>query len=205
MRAPTVLATRIAVAARIACASRFAFATLSLILATEAAMSQSPNPPLGAAEAAAQPADVASPEAIVQTVYSVISGALGAPRDWPRLVSLMAPGAIFAVTGVGKDGTIRTRVFSVGDYVLASSRAAGTSAFYERGVIGPTWRYANTATVTSPYESRHAPDEAPFQRGVNTFQLAFDGTRWWIVSIAWEAETSAFPLPSELDRLLHAK
>jgi hypothetical protein len=185
--------------------ARIAFAAFLLILAAEAAMAQSPAPPLVTAETAAQPADVASPEAIVQTVYSVISGALGAPRDWPRLISLMTPGAIFAVTGTGKDGTIRTRVFSVGDYVLASSRAVGTSAFYEHGVIGPTWRYAHTATVTSPYESRHALNEVPFQRGINTFQLAFDGTRWWIVSIAWEAETNAFPLPSDMLQLLQAK
>jgi hypothetical protein len=184
--------------------TRIAFATLWL-LATDAVPAQPPSPPLITAETTAQPADVASPEAVVQTVYSVISGALGAPRDWPRLVSLMAPGAIFAVTSMGKDATIRTRIFSVGDYVVASSRAVGTIAFYEHGVIGPTWRYAHTATVTSPYESRHAPNEAPFQRGINTFQLAFDGTRWWIVSIAWEAESGAFPLPPEMLQLLQAK
>jgi len=185
--------------------TRFALATLMLILGVDPAMAQAPAPPLVPAEVAAQPADVASPESIVQTVYSIISGPLGAPRDWPRLVSLMVPGAIFAVTGTGKDGAIRTRVFSVGDYILASSRAIGSSAFYEHGVVGPTWRYAHTATVTSPYESRRAPNEAPFQRGINTFQLAFDGTRWWIVSITWEAESAALPLPPELDALLRAK
>jgi hypothetical protein len=183
---------------------RIALATIVLVL-VQVAAAQPPAPPPPVAEAAAQPDDVASPEAIVQTLYSVISGPLGTPRDWPRLVSLMAPGAIFAVTGTGKDGAIRTRVFSVGDYILASSRAIGTTAFYEHGVIGSTWRYAHTATIASPYESRRAPGEAPFQRGINTFQLAFDGRRWWIVSIAWEAESAAFPLPPESDALLRAK
>ena len=50
-------------------------------------------------------------------------------------------------------------------------------AFYEHGVVGQIWRYAHIATVVSPYESRHAPAEAPFQRGINTFQLASDGTQ----------------------------
>ena len=77
-----------------------------------------------------EPGDVASPEAIVQAVYSVISGPDGAPRDWPRLRSLMAPGAIFVVTGAGADGTIKRACFSVEDYIAASSKAIG-----EHGVL----------------------------------------------------------------------
>jgi hypothetical protein len=170
------------------------------------AQAQTSAPTLPTAEVGvARPGDVASPEAIVQAVYSIISGPLGAPRDWPRLRSLMAPGAIFAATGVGKTGVLSTRVLSVEEYISGASKILATQAFFERGVTGAVWRYAHIATVSSPYESRHASDESPFQRGINTFQLSYDGARWWIVSIFWEGETPAFPLPADASALLHAK
>jgi hypothetical protein len=158
-----------------------------------------------AEESAAPAADLGSPEAVIQAVYSVISGPLGAPRDWARLRSLMAPGAIFAVTRTGKTGPTSTRVISVDEYISATSKALETTAFYEHGVTGPIWRYAHIAFASSPYESRHAPNEAPFQRGINTFQLSFDGTRWWIISVSWEGESAEFPLPADAAKLLDKK
>jgi hypothetical protein len=173
---------------------------IGVLLASAAAAQVATAPP--ATEVAPLPADVASPEAIIQAVYSVISGPMGAPRDWPRLRSLMAPGAILVVTAAGQDGTIRTRVLSIEDYISASSKAIAGMAFYEHGVLGQVWRYAHIATVVSPYESRHALAEAPFQRGINTFQLADDGMRWRIISISWEGETPSFPLPAAAAALL---
>jgi hypothetical protein len=169
---------------------------LSLLMGMNIAQAQAP---------AAAPADVASPNAIVQAVYSVISGPKGVARDWPRLRSLMAPGALFAVTGAGKTGALRTRVLSVEEFISGSTKGLANDGFYEHGAIGPIWRYAHIAAVQSPYESRRAPGEPPFQRGINSFQLSYDGARWWIVSIAWEAETADFPLPKDADALLHAK
>jgi hypothetical protein len=60
---------------------------LALILGMNAAQAQTSAaaPPVAAPEIKpASAADVASPEAIIQAVYSVISGPKGAPRDWPR-------------------------------------------------------------------------------------------------------------------------
>ena len=33
-------------------------------------------------------------------------------------------------------------------------------------------------------------------RGINTLQLMFDGKRWWIVSLMWQAESADMPLPA---------
>jgi hypothetical protein len=183
---------------------RTALVNFMLVLLAAAAAAQSPTAPLPPG-ASPQPADVASPEAIIQAVYSVISGPAGAPRDWQRLRSLMAPGAIFAVTRAGADGTLKTRVLSVEDYISASSKSLASEAFYEHGAVGQIWRYAHIATVVSPYESRHAQAEAPFQRGINSFQLASDGMQWRIISISWEGETPAFPLPPEAGAQLRGK
>jgi hypothetical protein len=45
-------------------------------------------------------------------------------------------------------------------------------------------RWGSIMEAFSTYESRHDPKDAvPFARGINSFQLFFDGTRWWIMTI----------------------
>ena len=58
-------------------------------------------------------------------------------------------------------------------------------------------RYGNIVHLMSAYESRRKTDDPkPFARGVNSFQLWNDGTRWWVVTIFWEGETPDNPIPS---------
>jgi hypothetical protein len=45
------------------------------------------------------------------------------------------------------------------------------------------------------YESRHAAEEEPFTRGVNTITLLHDGTRWYVLSIAWDEVREGLPAP----------
>lgn len=146
-------------------------------------------------------AETASPEAIVRALYGVISGPAGG-RDWAHLRGLMAPGAQFIVARTPKGQPAAARYLSVEDYVNLAGKNMASEGFYEHGVIGPVWRYGHIATVTSPYESRHAPGEKPFARGINHYQLINDGARWWIVSIYWEGESPAAPLPADAEALL---
>jgi hypothetical protein len=34
-------------------------------------------------------------------------------------------------------------------------------------------------------------------RGINSFQLFYDGNRWWIVNIFWQQESAQDPIPEE--------
>ncbi|HKY61560.1 MAG TPA: hypothetical protein VJP59_11170, partial [Gemmatimonadota bacterium] len=58
-------------------------------------------------------------------------------------------------------------------------------------------RYGNVANAMSAYESRRAPGEEPFARGINTITLVTDGTRWYVASIAWDQEREGNPFPPE--------
>jgi hypothetical protein len=40
-------------------------------------------------------------------------------------------------------------------------------------------------------------DEEPFARGINSFQLMNDGSRWWVVSIYWQGEGASNPIPTK--------
>ena len=146
---------------------------------------------------AARPADVSSMNAIIKAVYDVISGPKGQERDWDRMRSLFVPGARLISARAGKDGATTAHVMSVEDYIRLGGPMLQKDGFFEREAHRTEDRYGNIAQVFSTYESRHSTDAEPFQRGINSFQLLFDGQRWWVVTIYWQGETPSFPIPKQ--------
>lgn len=148
---------------------------------------------------AARPADVESIDAIMRAVYDAISGPAGQPRDWNRFRSLMAPGARLIPTGKRPDGVGVLRVWTTEEYIANAGPGLERGGFFEREIGRKLERYGNVVHLMSAYDSKRAlSDPAPFARGVNSFQLFFDGTRWWVVTIYWEAETPGNPIPPSL-------
>ncbi len=148
---------------------------------------------------AANPADVASLDAIVCALYASISGPKGAPRDFDRLRSLMAPNARFIPTGRGQDGTARLRNWSVEEYITAAGPGLMANGFFETEIGRATTSFGNVWHIMSAYDSRYTLEDAtPFQRGVNSMQLFNAGNRWYVVSVMWDAERPDLPVPSTL-------
>jgi hypothetical protein len=145
----------------------------------------------------AKPADVASPDAILAATYDVISGPPG-ERDWNRFYSLFTPDARLISTGKGKDGAMRIRSVTPDGYAKLAGDYFKAHGFFERESARKAERYGNIMQIFSTYESRNtAADEKPFARGINSFQLYFDGKRWWIVTIFWLEESADNPIPKE--------
>jgi hypothetical protein len=192
--------------------SEFVLACLIISCAMNIGMAQTktptPQPPSTPAPAntsapataapAANPADVASVDAIVAAVYDVISGPAGKKRDWDRMKSLFIPGARLIPTGARQTGGYGSRVLTVDEYIQRASGFFETEGFYEREASRKTEEFGQIVHVFSTYESRHAPGDAkPFQRGINSIQLMNDGTRWWVVTIFWQGEDDKHPLPEK--------
>ncbi len=155
--------------------------------------------PAPTAAPVADPKDVESIDAIMAAVYDVISGPKGQPRNWDRFRSLMAPIARLVPTGRRPDGSGVLRNWSVEDYITNGGPGLVANGFYERELGRKMERYGNVVHLMSAYDSKRTlEDPQPFQRGVNSFQLWFSGTRWYVVSIFWEAESAANPIPAEL-------
>jgi hypothetical protein len=138
--------------------------------------------------------DVASIDGIVRALYEVISGPAGAPRDWERERKLLFPGARLIPTRPGPEGAIAD-VFDVEGYIASRSPLFEKNAFFETELARRTFVFGSIAHVLSAYELRRAPGEEPFVRGVNSIQLFHDGSRWWVLSIAWDNERPGNPLP----------
>jgi len=157
--------------------------------------------PAGAAQAApppAKPEDVESLDAIIDALYDVISGPAGHKRDWDRMRSLFVPDARLIPTGPRQGGSYATRVLSVDDYIRLSGAVLERDGFFEREIGRVTERYGSVVHAFSAYDSKRTlEDEKPFMRGINSIQAVNDGTRWWIVTVLWEAERPDNPLPEK--------
>jgi hypothetical protein len=177
--------------------SRFCAVLLAsfAFLVPQAAWPQQTKSETAQSSVTAKPADVKSMDAIMQAVYDVISGPPG-ERDWNRFRSLFVPGArLIAVThkstpAVLEDMTAEKYVDLAGGYFKQHG-------FFEREISHKVESFGSIAHVFSTYESRETADGKPFVRGINSFQLLNDGTRWWVVSIYWDEERPDVPIPAK--------
>ena len=185
------------VVALLAAASWSGPLTLQAQEATEAEVTEADE----ATPPTADPADVESIDAIIGAVYDVISGEAGEARDWDRFRSLFISEGRLMPTGKRPDGSHRYIVWSANDYIETAGAQLVTNGFFENEAHRVTERWADIAHVFSTYNSSHtaADREAgePFQRGINSFQLMWDGERWWVVSVMWEAEAPNRPIAEE--------
>jgi len=148
----------------------------------------------------ADPADVESVEAIVTAVYESISGDAGVPRDWDRFRALFLPGArLMPVATEHMDNGRRSSINSMSpeQFAEGTDEFFEAEGFYEVEIGNVTEVYGDIAHRFSSYGAFYTddPNEEPFNRGINSFQLLHDGERWWILTIFWQHEPDAGPIP----------
>jgi hypothetical protein len=169
---------------------------LCLPLANSAQEKPAAQPATAAAAPAASPKDVESIDAILAALYNVISGPAG-DRDWSRFRSLFLPEARMGAVRKKPDATFTASSFTPDGYVERAGKYFKEHAFYESELSRKTEQFGQEAHVFSTYESRNAPGEKPFARGINSLQLFNDGKRWYVISIFWDEERPENPLPEK--------
>ena len=143
----------------------------------------------------ARPADTDSMESVVRAVYDVISGPAGA-RDWARFHALFADGARLISIRVTPDGPT-TNVMTPDDYARRAAASMEKNGFFESEIARRVETFGSIAHVFSTYESRRAPSDKPFARGINSFQLVKDGRGWKVMTILWDAEREGQVIPEK--------
>ncbi len=140
-------------------------------------------------------ADSASIDAIVTALYDVISGPAGQPRDWDRFRSLFAPSArLMAISEAAEGGLV---VMSPEDYVRQSGPRLVEAGFRETEIAREVDRFGGIVQIFSTYAGfTEDSGDNPAVRGINSIQLYHDGTRWWLLSVLWQAEGAGLALPS---------
>lgn len=146
----------------------------------------------------ADPDDVASPDAIVRAGYDAISHAPGESFDWARFRSLFLPEAKLVPNLEQTGGELKVmspQEFT--DYIdsVTDLDAENYQGFVEEVIHNEVFRYGDIAHVTSSYQKRFWEGADILGRGINSFQLLHNDGRWWIVSVIWDEDVGAGPLP----------
>lgn len=152
-------------------------------------------PAILAAQAAPRPEDVATLDGIIHAFYDVISGPAGQPRQWARDSTLYIPGVRFVAMEV-RDGRPVADVTDHAQFVARTDPGFVRNGFFEREIGRVERRFGNIVHVFSAYEFRNRADGPVLGRGVNSINLFWDGTRWWIANATWDDERPDNPLPS---------
>src|ERR1700733_8314510 len=149
--------------------------------------------------------DVDTVDHLVTSLYDVISGAAGKPRDWDRFRSLFLPdgrlGVIRPESPATQDAPARKGdvvLLTPDMYVQRDDPYFMTHGFFERSIANRVEVFGNLVHVWSTYESRHAEhDRQPFARGINSIQIVSAQGRFWIASILWDEERPGLELPEK--------
>jgi hypothetical protein len=155
--------------------------------------------------AAKKAGDVDTIDHLLASLYDVISGPAGKPRDWDRFRSLFLPdGRLGAIrletpaTGANPEPKVDIALLTPDMYVERDDPYFKTHGFFEHSIANRTEEFGNLVHVWSTYESRHeAKDAKPFARGVNSIQIVHAQGRFWIASILWDEERPGLTLPGK--------
>lgn len=146
---------------------------------------------------AARTSDVSTIDSIIAALYASISGPVGQPRQWDRFATLFHPEARLVPSRCPSAGPCSLRVLTPASYRQGSDSFLVTEGFTETELVRRTERYGAIAHAFSSYASFRRGEATPFARGINSIQLFWDGSRWWVLEVFWDSERPNNPLPPE--------
>lgn len=167
------------------------FLAMTVVLLAPNAFTQT-NPP-AVTSAAACPA-TASLDELVKALDDAVSGPANKDRTCFR--DLFLADARLIPIRIAADGTATPRTLTVQDWIDAVAKR-GSNVFYERQVKVKTEVYGHMAHLWSTYETRTTPDGKAEVRGINSIQAIYDGSRWRVMEIVWQAETPTELVPKQ--------
>ncbi len=167
---------------------------LGLLLITTACVRRPGRVPV--ATVPARPEDVGTLDGLMKAFYEVVNLEPEAPRQWSRDRTLYIPDIRFVSIGQAQ-GRPQVDVWDHQALVDATEPMVQTG-FHETEIHRVTRGYGNIVHIFSTYETQRGLDRAKRDRGVNSLQLYFDGSRWWVASVTWQSEDAAHPIPQDL-------
>lgn len=140
-------------------------------------------------------AEVSSVDAILKTLYDVISGPAGQRRNWNKFRSLFRPEARLNSVGKDNNGKDKLTTMTQEDYIRNVGPLFDERGFFEKEIGRSQESFGNMVHVFSAYESRYIQNGKIEARGINSIQLIKKDGRYWILNIVWNSESADNPIP----------
>jgi hypothetical protein len=164
---------------------------LALAFLTTGIGAQSPSPP--AATSACPPTTTL--DELIKAIDAGVSGP--ASKDRACMRDMMLPEARLSPIAKAADGSFEPHILTIDGWIEAVKKR-GDAVLYEHQVKVSSEVYGHVAHLWSTYELRiDKADGPPTVRGINSIQAVYDGQRWRILDILWQAETPDLPVPTK--------
>ena len=136
-------------------------------------------------------------DAIIHSLYDIISGPVGQGRDWNAFKNLFAENARMYIAVQDKNNGAELKSITPDEYVQRNQSRLADIGFSEEELYRITNTFGAGTQVFSTYESHYTNTngEEDITKGINNIQLFFDGSRYYIVSIFWDANAKNLQVP----------
>jgi hypothetical protein len=141
--------------------------------------------------------DLSTVNGIIHTLYDVISGPAGQDRDWNAFRNLFAEDARMYIAVPDKDSGSILKSITPEEYAERNKTRLSDIGFNEDELYRIINSYGAGTQIFSTYESHftNKNGEEEITKGINNIQLYFDGERFFIVSIFWDANAKNIEVP----------
>ena len=141
--------------------------------------------------------DLTTVDGIMHSLYDVISGPVGQDRDWNAFRNLFAEDARMYIAVPDKDSGSVLKSITPEEYAERNKTRMSDIGFNEEELYRIANNYGAGTQIFSTYESHftNKAGEEEITKGINNIQLYFDGQRYFIVSIFWDANAKNIEVP----------
>jgi hypothetical protein len=141
--------------------------------------------------------NVSTLDGIMKAYYDVVTVKKGGKVSYERDSLIHWPGVNVGSTGIDKNGKPAFHYMSLKEYHRLSDPYLEKDGFYEKEISRKVEKFGSINHVWSTYESRNEPGGPIIERGINSIELYFDGTRFWILGWFFDGERKDNPIPKE--------
>ena len=142
--------------------------------------------------------DVSSIQNILTAYYDCISGPIGEKRDFDRLRNLFDPNARLIYSHWNQESTKATNlIFKSVDEFIEKLGYLDKKGFYEHEVSNEIHSFSSVTQVFSTYKFRVEDKSIPNGQGITSYEIFYDGERYWILSMFWAAENAKYKIPKK--------
>lgn len=139
---------------------------------------------------------VKSIEGITNKMIELISGDIGAERNWEAYRNLFLPRAQKMSLWKTKDGNSRINVMGLEEFIRNSSAYYKRDGFEEYAIGLTVNEFNGIAMVFQSFYCKNLKGTYE-KRGINSYQLVYSKNRWWIASTLFTNETKDSPIPDK--------
>ena len=142
--------------------------------------------------------DTKSVQNVLDAYYDCISGPIGEKRDYVRLKNLFHPSANFIYSYWNKEETkASVMIFDTIDEYLSKLDYMDKKGFYEHEISNVINKFSTVAQVFSTYTYRVEDNSTEPKTGITSYELFYDGERYWIMSMFWNIESNKYKIPKK--------